>query len=115
LPVSHKRVARLMRQAGLQGLYRRRYRHDGTGPATEDDLVHRRFTVEAPNRLWLTDITEHPTREGKLYRAAVMDAYSRLIIGWLIADHMRTELVIDALARGCTSSVPRNRFDDPAL
>jgi putative transposase len=44
-----------------------------------------------------------------------MDAYSRLIIGWSIADHMRTELVIDALARGCTSSAPRNRFDDPAL
>jgi integrase-like protein len=51
----------------------------------------------------------------KLYCATVMDAYSRLIIGWSIADHMRTELVIDALARGCTSSAPRNRFDDPAL
>lgn len=97
LPLNHKRVARLMRQAGLQGLYRRRYRRGPTGPATEDDLVQRRFTVEGPNRLWLTDITEHPTREGKLYCAAVMDAYSRLIVGWSIADHMRTELVIDAL------------------
>jgi putative transposase len=82
LPVNHKRVARLMRQAGLQGLYRRRYRRGATGPVTEDDLVQRRFTVEAPNRLWLTDITEHPTREGKLYCAAVMDTYSRLIVGW---------------------------------
>jgi putative transposase len=97
LPVNHKRVARLMRQAGLQGLYRRRYRRGPTGPATEDDLVSRCFTVEGPNRLWLTDITEHPTREGKLYCAAVMDAYSRLIIGWSIADHTRTELVVDAL------------------
>jgi putative transposase len=97
LPVNHKRVARLMRQAGLQGLYRRRYRRGPTGPATEDDLVQRRFTVDAPNRLWLTDITEHPTREGKLYCAAVMDAYARLIVGWSIADHMRTELVVDAL------------------
>jgi putative transposase len=115
LPVNHKRVARLMRQAGLQGLYRRRYRRGPTGPATEDDLVQRRFTVEAPNRLWLTDITEHPTREGKLYCAAVMDAYARLIVGWSIADHMRTELVVDALARGHTSPAPRNRFDDPPL
>jgi putative transposase len=97
LPVNHKRVARLMRQAGLQGLYRRRYRRGPTGLATEDDLVQRRFTVDAPNRLWLTDITEHPTREGKLYCAAVMDAYARLIVGWSIADHMRTELVVDAL------------------
>ena len=97
LPVNHKRVARLMRQAGLQGLYRRRYRRGPTGPATEDDLVQRHFTVEAPNRLWLTDITEHPTKEGKLYCAAVMDAYARLIVGWSIADHMRTELVVDAL------------------
>jgi putative transposase len=53
LPVNHKRVARLMRQAGCQGLSRRRYRRGPTGPATEDDLVQRRFTVEAPNRLWL--------------------------------------------------------------
>ena len=97
LPVNHKRVARLMRQAGLQGLYRRRYRRGPTGPATEEDLVKRCFTADAPNRLWLTDITEHPTREGKLYCAAVMDAYSRLIVGWSIADHMRTELVVDAL------------------
>ena len=97
LPVNHKRVARLMRQAGLQGLYRRRCHRGPTGPATEEDLVQRRFTVEAPNRLWLTDITEHPTREGKLYCAAVMDAYARLIVGWSIADHIRTELVVDAL------------------
>ncbi len=97
LEVNHKRVRRLMRQAGLQGLYRRRHRHTPANPATEDDLVHRQFTVDAPNRLWLTDITEHPTTEGKLYCAAVMDAYSRRIIGWSIADHMRTELVLDAL------------------
>jgi putative transposase len=100
LPVNLKRVARLMRQAGIQGLYRRR-RHGCTvrdpDAAPSADLVNRRFTVDAPNVLWITDITEHPTREGKLYCAAVMDAYSRLIIGWSIADHMRTELVTDAL------------------
>jgi putative transposase len=97
LAVNHKRVARLMRQAGIQGLYRRRYRRGPTRQATEEDLVKRNFTVEATDLLWLTDITEHPTKEGKLYCAAVMDAYSRRIIGWSIAHHMRTELVIDAL------------------
>jgi putative transposase len=97
VPVNHKRVRRLMRDAGLQGLYRRRGRRGPTGPATEDDLVNRQFTVTAPDRLWLTDITEHPTKEGKVYCAAVMDSYSRRIIGWSIAEHMRTDLVIDAL------------------
>jgi putative transposase len=75
LAVNHKRVARLMREAGIQGLYRRRYRRGPSGPATEEDLVKRNFTVEATDLLWLTDITEHPTKEGKLYCAAVMDAY----------------------------------------
>ena len=100
LPVNLKRVARLMRQAGIQGLYRRR-RHGCTvrdpDAVPSTDLVNRRFTVGGRNVLWITDVTEHPTREGKLYCAAVMDAYSRLIIGWSIADHMRTELVTDAL------------------
>ena len=85
---------------GIQGLYRRRrtwttIRDPHADPSP--DLVNRQFTVDAPDRLWITDITEHPTEEGKLYCAAVMDAYSRLIIGWSIAHHMRTELVTDAL------------------
>ena len=100
LPVNLKRVARLMRQAGIQGLYRRR-RHGCTvrdpDARPSSDLVNRNFAVTEPNRLWITDITEHPTGEGKIYCAAVMDAYSRLIIGWSIAGHMRTELVTDAL------------------
>jgi putative transposase len=85
-----------MRQAGIQGLYRRRRRgctvRDPHG-APSSDLVNRNFTVTEPNRLWVTDITEHPTTEGVLYCAAVMDAYSRMIVGWSIAGHMRTELV----------------------
>jgi putative transposase len=105
--VNHKRVARLMRQAGVQGLYRRRTRRSGTaGPVTEDDLVHRRSAVEAPDRLWFTAITEHPTNEGKLYCAAVMDAYSRMIIGWSIADHVRTEGVTDALGMALVRRSP---------
>ena len=55
--------------------------------------------------MWLTDITEHPTDEGKVYCAAVMDAYSRRIVGWSIADHMRVELVIDALGM----AIPRRK------
>lgn len=98
--VNHKRVARLMRAAGIQGLYRRRRRgctiRNPADPLAAD-LVNRQFTVDEPNRLWLTDITEHPTLEGKVYCAAVMDAFSRRIVGWSIADHMRVELVIDAL------------------
>jgi putative transposase len=71
LPVNLKRVARLMREAGIQGLYRRR-RHGCTvrdpDAQASADLVNRQFTVEAPNRLWITDITEHPTMEGGLFR-----------------------------------------------
>lgn len=62
--INHKRVARLMRQAGLQGVYRRKCRCNLVNAPTEEDLVQRRFDVAAPDRLWLTDITEHPTNEG---------------------------------------------------
>ena len=111
LAVNHKRVARLMREAGIQGLYRRRrswttVRDPAAEPAP--DLVNRHFTVDGPDRLWITDITEHPTEEGKLYCAAVMDAYSRLIIGWSINNHMRTELVTDALGMAIIRRNPEN-------
>ena len=94
IPVNRKRVERLMRQDGIQGLYRRKrswttVRDPAAEPAP--DRVNRHFTVDTPDRLWITDITEHPTEEGKVYCAAVMDAYSRLIIGWSINSHMRTE------------------------
>ena len=115
LPVNLKRVERLMREAGVQGLYRRRrrgctIREPDALPSA--DLVNRQFTVDEPNRLWITDITEHPTAEGKLYCAAVMDAYSRLIVGWSIADHMRTELVTDALGMAIIRRRPDNQSED---
>jgi transposase InsO family protein len=94
---SRKRVARLMRQASLCGIYRRRRKRGQPAPPVHDDLVQRRFVADRPDRLWLTDITEHPTREGKVYLAAVLDVYARRIIGWSIADHLRAELVVDAL------------------
>jgi putative transposase len=107
--VNRKRVARLMREAGLAGIYRRRGRRNLVNQATEEDLVGRRFDVDAPDRLWLTDITEHPTSEGKLYCAAVMDAYSRRIIGWSIDSSQTSQLVIDALAMAVTRRRPEDR------
>jgi putative transposase len=113
--VNLKRVARLMRAAGIQGLPRRRrrgctVRDPDAKPSS--DLVHRQFTVEGPNRLWVTDITEHPTAEGRVYCAAVMDAYSRLIVGWSIAEHMRTELVADALGMAIIRRQPDKQPGD---
>jgi putative transposase len=113
--VNRKRVERLMRVAGIQGLYRRRRRGCTVrDPAAEpaSDLVNRQFTADAPDRLWITDITEHPTTEGKVYCAAVMDAYSRLIIGWSIADHMRTDLVTDALGMAIIRRRPEENTDN---
>jgi putative transposase len=107
--VNRKRVERLMREAGLQGIYRRRGHHNLVNTATETDLVQRRFDVPAPDRLWLTDITEHATNEGKLYCAAVMDAYSRRIIGWSIDDRQDSDLVIGALAMAVTRRNPAGR------
>jgi putative transposase len=98
--VGRKRVARLMAHAGIEGVTRRRRKgctRRDRDAVPSDDLVVRRFRPEAPDRLWVADITEHPTDEGKVYAAVVIDAYSRLVVGWSIADHLRSELVVDAL------------------
>jgi len=98
--VSRKRVQRLMRAAGLSGLVRRKRGRTSIrvpGVRVADDLVERRFRPEAPDVLWVADITYLRTWEGWLYLAAVQDAYSRRIVGWSMADHMRAELVVDAL------------------
>lgn len=109
LPVNRKRVERLMRLAGLQGAYRRRRgRSSRPNPATQDDLVHRAFHVPTPDRLWLTDITEHPTHEGKLYCAAVLDAFSRRVIGWSIDRRQTTDLVVNALSMAVTRRSPES-------
>ena len=98
--VGRKRVARLMHVAGLQGCHRRR----GRGLTRRDpqatsapDLVERTFTPPAPDRLWVADITQQRTGQGWLYLAVVLDAFSRRIVGWSMAEHLRTELVLDAL------------------
>jgi putative transposase len=97
---SRKRVARLMRQAGLSGMVRRRKGRTTVsvpGIATAPDLVRRDFAPSEPNRLWVADLSEIATWEGKLYLAVVVDCFSRRCVGWAMADHMRTELVVEAL------------------
>jgi putative transposase len=107
--VGRKRVARLMREHGLQGVHRRR-RHGTTrrdpqaSPAS--DLVERDFKPTGPNRLWVADITQQRTGEGWLYLAVVLDAFSRRIVGWSMADHLRTELVLDALDMAISQRQP---------
>jgi putative transposase len=95
-----KRVARLMRRAGLAGVCRRRStrttRRDETA-APAPDLVQRAFAAAAPDQLWIADITYLPTWSGFLYLAIVLDACSRRVVGWAMADHLRAELVVDAL------------------
>jgi putative transposase len=98
--VSRKRVQRLMRAAGISGLVARKRGRTTIrvpGVRVADDLVERRFRPDAPNLLWIADLTYLRTWEGWLYLAAVQDAYSRRIVGWSMADHMRSELVVDAL------------------
>jgi len=100
LRVGRKRVARLMRAAGLEGVHRRRgirttRRDRDAAPAP--DLVQRQFAPAAPDRLWVADITYVPTWSGFLYLAVVVDAWSRRVVGWSMAGHLRTSLVLDAL------------------
>lgn len=98
LAIGRKRVARLMRVTGLQGIcHRRKRRGWKPRPATHLDLVQRRFVADRPNRVWFTDITQHCAADGWVYCCAVIDAYSRRVVGWSIADHIRSELVVDAL------------------
>jgi putative transposase len=100
LPAGHNRVARLMRTAGVQGVSRRKrcrttVRDETARPAP--DLVDRQFTAAGPDRLWVADITYVPTGAGFLYLAVVLDAWSRRVVGWAMASHLRTELVLAAL------------------
>lgn len=98
--VSRKRIARLMREAGLTGLAPRPFRRttdsDHDRPVVAN-LLDRGFDVTAPNRVWATDITYIRTWEGWLYLAVVVDLYSRRVVGWALADHLRTDLVLRAL------------------
>jgi putative transposase len=107
--VGRKRVERLMRAAGITALLPRKRRKTTIrvpGVRVADDLVERRFRPPAPNVLWMADITYLRTWEGWLYLAAVQDAYSRQIVGWSMSNHMRAELVVDALRMGLARRRP---------
>jgi transposase InsO family protein len=110
---NEKRVARLMRELGIAGKHgRRKLRTTRQDPnaTPAGDLVERDFTAEDPDELWVGDITYIPTDEGWLFVASVLDVCSRLLVGWSIADHLRTELCIDALEAALTYR-GRARFD----
>jgi putative transposase len=95
-------VERLMRQLGLRGVSRGRARHrttvpDRVGAAGRPDLIQRDFTAPAPNQRWVADFTYVPISTGTVYAAFIIDCFSRFIVGWRLAGHMRTDLPLDAL------------------
>ena len=98
--VGRDQVARLMRQAGLRGVRRtkrvRTTRRDESAPRSAD-LVERDFTATGPNQLWVTDLTYVPTWQGVAHVCFITDGVSRMIVGWRVAAHIRTEMVLDAL------------------
>jgi putative transposase len=111
IAVGRKRVARLMRRAGLVGVSKRKgvvTTSRGAEAAAAPDLVARDFTTAGPDQLWVADITYIPTWAGFLYLAVVLDAWSRRIVGWAMATHLRTELVLDALDMALTQRRPTN-------
>ena len=98
--IGRDQVARLMRQAGIEGVRRRRKVRTTTSDPSAPrpaDLVARDFTAGAPNELWVTDLTYVPTWSGIAYVCFIVDAFSRMIVGWRVAAHMRTDMVLDAL------------------
>jgi putative transposase len=105
--VSRKLVHKLMAEAHLQGLPARKRRRNFVNAATFEDLVCRDFARSAPNQLWLTDITEHPTREGKVYCCVVLDAHSRRVVGWSIDSHQASSLVTNALSMAISNRTPQ--------
>jgi len=108
--VGRDRVARLMRRAGIQGAKRRGKPWRTTTPdpeaARRPDLVQRNFTAERPNALWVADLTYLRCWEGLVFFAFVIDVFSRRVVGWQFASHMRTDLVLDALRMALHQSGP---------
>lgn len=96
----------LMQRANLKGLPGPRRRHVVHQTPTSSDLVDRNFKQTAPNRLWVTDITEHPTREGKIYCAVVLDTFSRRVVGWSIDSTQSATLVTNALGMAVENRKP---------
>ena len=95
-----RRVWRICRDNGWWSVFGKKRARNGKkpGPPAHDDLVLRQFKADAPNRLWLWDITEHATAEGKLYLCAIKDVFSNRIVGYSISDRMKSRIAVDALA-----------------
>jgi putative transposase len=107
--VGCKRVARLMRRAGLKGVQKRRFRcttRPGAAEHYAPDLVQRHFTADRPNALWLADVTFVPTDEGWLYLAVVLDVFSRLVVGWAMDARLSSQLVLAALEMAYAQRCP---------
>lgn len=106
--VGKEQVGLVMKRLGIYGLPKRRLpRGAKVGKANSLDLVRRRFRADGPDRLWMTDITEHPTREGKVYCCAVIDAFSRMVVGWSIDSRQTGLLVTNALGMALRRRTPR--------
>ena len=106
--VDRKRVARRMAELGLSGDLKPKFRNADSEPTAEiaANILERQFETEAPDRVWVSDITYVWTAVGWLYLAVVLDLYSRRVVGWAMADHMRAELVLDALSAALGSREP---------
>ncbi|WP_083745096.1 IS3 family transposase [Rhodococcus sp. D-1] len=106
LSVRHNQIEAVMSRAGIKGLPGTRRPKSRHQTPTAGDLVNRMFTREQPNRLWVTDITEHRTREGKVFRAVVLDALSRRVVGWSIDSSQTSALVTNALSMAISNRAP---------
>jgi putative transposase len=110
LTCSKNRVARLMRQIGIRGVHRRHLRGTTRRDESQEpspDLVNRQFMPEAPNQLWVADMTEHSTAEGKVYLAVVIDAFSRKVVGWCMGEHPTADLAIGAVKMAIWNRRPK--------
>ena len=113
ITIGHNTVSLLMRRAGLAGLPARSRGKRTKKLATVTDLVRRDFRRTGPNQLWVTDITEHPTREGKVYCCVVIDAWSRRVVGWAIDSSQRADLAASAPGMATGLPDPAGRRDHP--
>lgn len=112
--VGHNAVSLIMRELGIKGLPTRRVPKGArVGKVTSLDLVGRRFARDAPDLLWMTDITEHATREGKVYCCVVLDAFSRFVVGWAIDSTQAATLVLNALGMDHPPAQRPGRPGDP--
>jgi len=111
--IGRYKVRSLMRKAGIECRQRRRYKvttRCNTKFPVAENILNRKFTVARPNRVWMADITYIWTREGWLYLAAILDAYSRRIVGWSLANHMGQSLVKDALVMALGRRKPQKNL-----